>query len=193
MRTGDAGQDASDLVEDPRLFGELYAAPYAALEPEHALVLDDGAGAAVGYALGALDTAAFAARCEAEWWPPLRETHPAPEVAATLDDLLVQMIHHRSRPASSLLVSHPSHLHIDLLPGVQSAGWGRRLMEALFERLQAAGSPGVHWGVSTRNHRAIGFYRHLGAEQLRADGLTITFGVRLDPSEPTPATVGSAP
>ena len=35
------------------------------------LVLDDGTGPG-GYVLGALDTRAFEARCEREWWPPLR-------------------------------------------------------------------------------------------------------------------------
>ena len=72
LRTGAAGQDATDLVGDPKLFGELYAAPYGVLEPEHALVLDDGTGTAVAYVLGALDSRAFAARCEAEWLPSLR-------------------------------------------------------------------------------------------------------------------------
>src|SRR5690349_11657833 len=76
LRTGDAGRDATSLVADPRLFGELYAAPYAVLEPAHAFVLDDGQGRAVGYVLGALDTVAFAARCETEWWPALRRRHP---------------------------------------------------------------------------------------------------------------------
>ena len=77
------------------LFGELYAAPYGVLEPEHAFVLDDGAGVAVGYALGALDTLAFEARLEHEWWPPLR-AHPLRPDGTTLDDLLVGLIHHRA-------------------------------------------------------------------------------------------------
>jgi ribosomal protein S18 acetylase RimI-like enzyme len=193
LRTGDAGGDATALVDDRRLFGELYAAPYAALEPQHALVLDDGTGRAVGYVLAALDTCAFQARCEAEWWPALRARHPLPGEATTLDDLLVQLIHQRPRRGSAVLTSHPSHLHIDLLPEVQSAGWGRRLMAALFERLRAGGSPGVHWGVSTRNHRAIGFYRHVGADELEADAITITFGVRLGPSGGGAAAIGSHP
>ena len=78
---------------DPRLFGEIYAAPYGVLEPEHALVLDDGAGAAIGYVLGALDTPAFEARCEAEWWPALRARHPIGSGGNDLDELL-----HRDPP-----------------------------------------------------------------------------------------------
>jgi hypothetical protein len=44
LRTGDAGEDRRPLVADPRLLGDIYAAPYAALEPESAFVVDDGGG-----------------------------------------------------------------------------------------------------------------------------------------------------
>jgi ribosomal protein S18 acetylase RimI-like enzyme len=142
-------------------------------------VLDDGGGQAVGYVLGARDTAAFEARCEAEWWPGVRARHPRHPDGDRLDDLFIDLLHERPYRAAEVLDSHPSHLHIDLLPEVQAAGWGRRMMATLFDALRAAGSPGVHWGVSTLNERALGFYRHLGAEQLGDDGATITFGVRL--------------
>jgi ribosomal protein S18 acetylase RimI-like enzyme len=179
LRTGSAGEDASDLVDDPRLFGEIYAAPYAHLEPEHAFVLAPRAGVPVGYVLGALDTAAFDARCEAEWWPPLRARHPEEPGGTRLDDLLVHLIHHRTAPDPEILATHPSHLHIDLLPQVQAQGWGRRLLEAELDALRHDGSAGVHWGVSTRNERAISFYQHLGCQELAANDLSRTFGVRL--------------
>ncbi|MGH9274733.1 MAG: GNAT family N-acetyltransferase [Acidimicrobiales bacterium] len=178
-RTGAAGADATELVEDPRLFGELYAAPYAVLEPEHAFVLDDGDGAAVGYVLGALDTIAFEARCQAEWWPALRARHPERPGGSGLDDLLVHLIHHRSSPDPAIVAAYPSHLHINLLPVVQGQGWGRRLLDRLFDALRADGSAGVHWGVNTRNHPAIAFYEHVGCEELAASSMTRTFGVRL--------------
>lgn len=183
LRTAASGEDASGLVADPRLFGEIYAAPYAVLEPEHAFVVDDGDGTAIGYVLGALDTRAFDARCEAEWWPPLRERYPRGAGEVDMDRVLVALLHDRHREADAVLAGHPSHLHIDLLPAAQGAGWGRRLMEALHERLAADGSPGVHLGVSTRNRRAIGFYRHLGYEELASDPSTLTLGLRLGPEE----------
>lgn len=179
LRTGAAGDDATHLVHDSRLFGELFAAPYALLEPEHAFVLDDGSGQAVGYVLGALDTVAFEAACEERWWPALRERHPERPDGTSLDDLLVHLLHHRSLPDAEVLRAHPSHLHIDLLPQVQRAGWGRRLLDVLFAALRTDGSPGVHWGVSTRNERALAFYRHLGFAELRGDAVTVTFGARL--------------
>jgi ribosomal protein S18 acetylase RimI-like enzyme len=177
LRTGAAGRDASELVDDPRLFGELYAAPYAVLEPEHAFVLDDQ-GSAVGYVLGALDTLTFDARCEQDWWPPLRARHPLSDGGSGLDDLLISLIHHRTEREAAILAAYPSHLHIDLLPRAQGQGWGRRLLDTLFDSLRGDGSAGVHWGVSARNERAIDFYRHLGCLELGANGLGRTFGVR---------------
>ena len=77
------------------------------------------------------------------------------------------------------LDDYPAHLHIDLLPEAQGAGWGRALMEGLQDALRAGGSPGVHLGVSARNQRALGFYRHLGYEELASDGIGHTLGLRL--------------
>lgn len=179
LRTGDAGDDATRLVDDHRLFGDLYAAPYALLEPEHGYVLDDGNGRPTGYVLAALDTERFEARCEVEWWPALRGRHPLVAGGTRLDDLLIAMIHNRPPPDPEVTATHPSHLHIDLLPEVQGAGWGRRLLQTAFDSLAQAGSVGVHWGVSSRNTRAIGFYRHLGCAEIRPPQVVHTFGVRL--------------
>lgn len=179
VRTGAAGEDATGLVDHPELFGALFAAPYGVLEPDHAFVLDDGTGRAMGYVLGAIDTAAFEARCEADWWPALRERFPIRPDGASLDDLLVHLIHHRSPAERDLLDRYPSHLHIDLLPEAQGSGWGRRMLDTLYAALAADGSPGIHWGVSTSNERAVAFYRHLGAVELSSDGAIITFGHRL--------------
>lgn len=178
LRTGAAGHDATDLVDDPRLFGEVFAAPYGVLEPEHAFVLDAD-GRAIGYALGALDTSSFEARCEAEWWPALRERHPLRSDGARLDDLLIHLIHHRSPPSAGVLDPYPSHLHIDLLPEAQARGWGRRLMATLLDALRADGSPGAHWGVSSSNERAIAFYRHLGHREVAVDPSIHTFAAPL--------------
>jgi ribosomal protein S18 acetylase RimI-like enzyme len=179
LRTADAGEDATPLVADRRLFGEVYAAPYGVLEPEHAFVVDNGAGKAVGYVLGALDSRAFEARCEEEWWPPLRARHPIGSGATGMDELLIALLHHRHLADDAVVADHPSHLHIDLLPEAQRGGWGRALMERLHDALRADGSPGVHLGVSARNHRAIGFYAHLGYAELAVDDVTHTLGLKL--------------
>lgn len=183
LRTGAAGGDASDLVDDPRLFGEIWAAPYALFEPEHAHVIEsdeaDTAGGVAGYILGTVDAVAFEQRCEREWWPALRARHPLVDEGDRLDDLLISLIHHRPGPRSDLADRFPSELHVDMLPAVQGRGLGRRLMDVLFDGLRTAGSSGVHLGVSVANTNAIAFYRHLGFREFDSDGVTVTFVMEL--------------
>jgi len=176
LRTGAAGRDGSGLVEDPLLFGQLFAAPYAILEPEHAFVLDDGRGRAVGYVLGALDTRSFEARCEADWWPLLRTRYPRRPDGRRVDDLLISLIHRPIRAADEVVARYPSHLHIDLLAEAQGAGWGRQMMDAVLQALRTQGSRGVHLGVSTRNTAALGFYDHLNFTELTRDATTVVMG-----------------
>ncbi|HJR24887.1 MAG TPA: GNAT family N-acetyltransferase [Acidimicrobiales bacterium] len=179
LRTGDAGGDATPVFEDRRLLGDIFVVPYAVLEPEHAFVLDDGTGDAVGYAVGALDTHAFEDRLEAEWWPAARARHADPAGVDTIEGLFLGYLHGPPRAAADLVAAYPSHLHIDLLPAAQGQGWGRRLMETLFAALRADGSTGVHLGVSEANGRAIAFYTHLGMTELGSDGITRRFGLAL--------------
>ncbi|QJW35677.1 GNAT family N-acetyltransferase [Cellulosimicrobium protaetiae] len=166
LRTGASGGDATALYADPRLLGEVYLGAYLALEPDLAFVVEAD-GVAAGYVLGARDTAAFEARSEREWWPPLRERYPLgsfPE--GSRDEALVAQIHRPHLTERSVLGDYPSHLHVDLLPAAQGGGNGRRLLGTLFDALRAAGSPGVHLGVSEDNVSAIGFYEHLGFTRL---------------------------
>ncbi|HUR78498.1 MAG TPA: GNAT family N-acetyltransferase [Acidimicrobiales bacterium] len=178
VRTGDAGEDAYDLVTDKKLYGHIWAAPYGVIEPEHAFVLDGEDGLAAGYVLGALDSRAFEARCEADWWPPLRAQYLQGS-GSGLDAMLIGLLHNPPIAHDKILVNYPSHLHIDLLPSVQGAGNGAKLMDALLESLRADGSVGVHFGVSAKNTRALGFYEHLGFEELHVNAFGHTLGKRL--------------
>ena len=167
LLTGDAGQDASELYDDPLLLGHVYAWPYALFEPSLAFVVADHDGVA-GYVLGAVDTASFGARLEREWWPALRRRYPLDGEYRASDRRLVEMIH-RPRVGSAHAETHPSELHIDVLPRCQRTGAGRRLMVTLLDALRERGSPGVHLGVDPRNTNACGFYRHLGFDEHRTD------------------------
>lgn len=161
LRTGDAGSDATGMLRDGRLYGHLYAAQYLRFEPACALVAEAG-GVVAGYALAALHTEQFEARLEAEWWPALRAAYPLPGEGTDLERHLIAQLHHPSPTPPALTHRYPSHLHIDLLPVLQGRGVGRTMISTLLERLRELGSTGVHLGVDQRNHRAIGFYEHLG-------------------------------
>jgi ribosomal protein S18 acetylase RimI-like enzyme len=177
VRTADAGGDARGQYASDRLMGDLFAAPYVVLEPEHAYVLDDGTGRAVGYVLGTADTARFVQRYREEWLPRTVERCPVPpEPAVTPDDVMLALHH---RPEHMLLpevADYPAHLHIDLLPPWQGRGWGRRLIARFLGSLRAVGVPAVHLAMLTANTAARAFYDRLGFVELRVDGALTVLG-----------------
>lgn len=161
LRTGAAGQDATDRYRDPDLLGHVYCGPYPVADPGLTFVVVDAHGVA-GYVVATADTAGFADWCEREWWPVLRARHAATDDPGdgSQDHVLHAMVH---RPdVAPAPASAPAHLHIDLLPRLQGQGWGRRLIEQLAAALRARGVPGVHLGVDAANVRAVAFYEHLG-------------------------------
>jgi ribosomal protein S18 acetylase RimI-like enzyme len=181
LRTGKSGDDATALYRDPDLLGNLYAAPYGLFEPALAFVAEDELGVG-GYCLGALDTRAFEQRLEERWWPSLRRRYREPDAryrdAWTPDERAAYMIHHPWRTDDDILADYPSHLHIDLLPRLQAQGTGRELIGIELTAMRDRGSGGVHLHVTAGNHRALGFYRHLGFTGLQADD-GHTLGLRL--------------
>ena len=177
LQTANNGGDATDLFEDPRLPGHVYAAPYALFEPSLAFVAEDPAGVG-GYVVAALDSRAFEQRLERDWWPALRTSHPepSPQLAKDLplqEQRTLHNIHHPWRADPDLVERFPSHLHIDLLPRLQGRGLGRQLIAALATALRGQGSPGVHLHVGHSNQRAAGFYHHVGFTELPATGVHI--------------------
>lgn len=189
LATADAGGDAARLYRDGRLVGAIYAAPYAVLAPDLALVAVDAEGVA-GFVLGAVDTAAWEERLERCWWPALRRQYPAtPDPAGrggwTADQRRIAMIHHPERAPGPVVQAHPAHLHLNLLPRLQGRGIGTRLFRA-WERLAAAqGASALHVGVNRANRRALGFWGRLGFRTVTppelAEGRTVWMGRCRDP------------
>src|SRR6516225_6131038 len=97
LATGENGGDATHLYADPKVIGHIYAAPYALFSPDLSFVVEDGVGVG-GYILGALDTRAFEALLEENWWPSLRPIYPDPSGVApaswTADQTRSWQIHH---------------------------------------------------------------------------------------------------
>lgn len=163
LRTGDAGQDATALFDDPRLLGDVFVGPYLHFAPEFAWVYADEADVARAYVLGVPDTAAFEELLAERWWPALQQRHPRSAVPSNPHDReIVELVHAPQRRHAELVAAYPAHLHIDLVPEVQGGGRGGTMLRTLLDALSAAGAPGVHLGVARSNERAIGFYTHLG-------------------------------
>ena len=161
LATGDAGADATRLYRDPKLLGHVYAGPYGVLAADAAFVVEDEAGAG-GYIVGARDTAVFEEALEARWWPGLRARYPDPASPVTPDERMQRLIHHPPRMPRRIVERYPAHLHINLLPGLQGRGLGRRLIDTWRE---AMGVP-AHLAVGGRNTRAVRFYRAYGFREV---------------------------
>jgi ribosomal protein S18 acetylase RimI-like enzyme len=182
LQTGDAGQDATPMYNDPQILGHIFAAPYPLFEPSLAFVAEDEARVG-GYVVGALDSRAFEERLEADWWPALRDRYPAPPSELprdqwTPDQRMAGYIHVPLTIPDELAKDYPSHLHINLVPRLQSQGVGRQLMNTLIRELRERGSAGLHFFVWPTNQRAVGFYQHLGFTVISAES-GIIFGMDL--------------
>ncbi|PYC88288.1 GNAT family N-acetyltransferase [Streptomyces tateyamensis] len=166
VRTGLAGGDSREVYPDLALLPSIFAEPYTVLEPELAFVVDDGERA-VGYVLGTADTAEFVRRFRAEWLPRVAERLPRPAgVPVTPGEQMAELLHTPERMLVPELADYPAHLHIDLLPSHQRAGYGRELIAALLGALNARGVGAVHLGMLAANAPAGAFYRRLGFREL---------------------------
>ena len=167
VRTADGGADARGMYVDDRLMGDIFAVPYVTLEPQHAHLLDDGTGAAVGYVLGTADTATFVRRYRAEWLPATAGHYPEPaQPPVTPSDRMLHLHLNPERMLVPELADFPAHLHIDLLPEWQGRGFGRALMNAFLAGVHAAGAPRVHLGMVPTNTKARAFYDRLGFTEI---------------------------
>lgn len=186
LATGHASGDASALYADGRMMGHIYSAPYAKLCPDTCFVAEDEAGVA-GFIVGAVDTRAFEARLERDWWPDLRARYPdpggTPPSTWTADQRRCFMIHHPRRTPDAITAAFPAHLHMNLLPRRQGQGVGRSLLELWFAKARERGVTGVHVGTNANNHGALRFWRKCGFECLpspASNGGTVWLGRHLD-------------
>jgi ribosomal protein S18 acetylase RimI-like enzyme len=157
------------MYSDPKVIGEIYAAPYGVLNPDLTFVAEDEAGVA-GYITGAADTRAFEARLEAEWWPSRRALYADPSAVPprerTWDQWRAWQIHHPTPTPQAVVDAAAAHLHINLLPRLQGQGMGQALIEAWLAALAKAGGKKVHLGCNADNHRALRFYDIYGFQRL---------------------------
>jgi ribosomal protein S18 acetylase RimI-like enzyme len=176
VSTAASGGDSRALYPDLELMPSIFAAPYATLEPELAFVLDDGERA-VGYVLGTADSPSFARRFRDEWIPLVAGRFPPPDgEPATPSEVMVYLLHHPERMVVPELADYPAHLHINLLPSHQRAGYGRDLMHTFLDALASKGVKRVHLAMATANTPARSFYDRLGFHEIAvADPGPVTY------------------
>ncbi|HTZ94078.1 MAG TPA: hypothetical protein VMB74_16930 [Streptosporangiaceae bacterium] len=74
-------------------------------------------------------TKEFEKRLETDWWPALRDRYPAPPAALpqdqwTPDQRAASFMHAQGTTPDGLAEHYLSHLHINLVPRLQSRGLG---------------------------------------------------------------------
>ncbi|MEU1471558.1 GNAT family N-acetyltransferase [Streptomyces sp. NPDC005761] len=181
LRTAASGKDATGSFEDPRLPGDIFLAPHLRYAPDLAWVLARPGRPASGYVLGVADTASFEQTLEREWWPALRARHSGKPVReGSADAFARKWIDRPPTAPAEVAAAYPAHLHIDLLPEAQGGGHGSRLIHTLLGALRTRGVRGVHLGVGKANAGAVGFYRHLGFEQLVEEPSAFILGLSLE-------------
>ena len=131
----------------------MYCDPY--LDHGTAFMLLDDDGVARGYILCAENIAT--------WKPAFA---PYFEQIKTLSPEYEARVQEELDFYESVADRFPAHLHIDIQEEFTGGGNGRKLIEALLATLREHHVLGVVFGVAASNERAVGFYRHMGFEQL---------------------------
>jgi GNAT superfamily N-acetyltransferase len=123
-----------------------------------------------GYVVGALDSDAWYARLEREWWPDLRRRYADPSGSPprswSADQLRAYMIHHPQPSPRDVVRAFPAHIHLNLLPRLQGQGVGARLLAAWFSAAEGRGVGPAHVGVHHANARGLRFWAAQGFERL---------------------------
>ena len=144
LRTADGGGDATHLHDEPSLDRARLAR--SRISPSNQTSRGwSTTGAAVRSATSSAPSTRWRSRSPvsgrggrvcARCTPNVRM---APRRSRRADADLVQMIHHPPAPPLRFIEDYPSHLHIDLLPEAQGAGFGRVLIETLCAMLDPDG------------------------------------------------------
>ncbi len=180
LRTAESGDDATALYNDPKAIGHIYAGPYAALQPEQVIVVEDDAGLA-GYIVGTFDTDAFAAKKERDWWPALRDQYA--HIDATnyterdLARIAAMRVPEHSPP--DIVAAYPAHIHMNLLPRLRGQRLGTALLTRWIEAARDAGVTGIHLGANAANTGGIAFWQRSGFAPLGIIGRAAWFGMAL--------------
>jgi GNAT superfamily N-acetyltransferase len=169
--------------DDKRLFSMIFSLPYVLFEPDICRIAVVGSGSerrAVGYIMGTTDCRAQAKFFSRRFIPRIAarllfyDSWRHPESAKQVIQFLrAEKAFEAKEPAPAVESSsprevdlggpeYPAQLHIDILPGWQGRGLGRRLMESYLGILRSRGISGVYLDTSSRNVKAVPFYEKLG-------------------------------
>ena len=146
----------------------MYLDYYAIEEPEYVFVAVDETDTPIGYVLCSIDYDKFHKVFIEKYASKIKKRFP------------IDFYNKKSFEPKILknhLPQYPAHLHIDILDGYQGQGVGKRLLEALFNKLKEDNIPGVCLVAATSNKNACGFYEHMGFQKIGSVfGIGVIYG-----------------
>ena len=179
LKTGNAGQDATDLFSDPLVLGHIYVGPYMEFEPQSVFILEDDQGIC-GYIMGVLESRTYYQWMHNEWLPKILVDYKKPTGDPDTWDETEKITNLLFQPESQrLFPDFPAHLHIDLLSRAQGRGQGTLMVDRFIDHLKFNKIPGVHLELSRNNDRAFRFYCKYGMQELDRNDVSIFMGYYL--------------
>ncbi|MBR2875824.1 MAG: GNAT family N-acetyltransferase [Clostridia bacterium] len=136
-----------------KITSTIYASYYIEEEPDNAFVLEDD-GVVVGYIVCAENYRSFKTVFTSVYSEKVKNLSKSAGLFA------------RVLPFPYVIFGrkYPAHLHINLLPGYRSNGYGAEMIKLLEQKLRGKGVKGVMLMASKENTGAVRFYKRNGFE-----------------------------
>ena len=135
----------------------MYLDYYAIEEPEYVFVAVDETDTPIGYVLCSINYDKFHKVFIEKYASKIKKRFPIDYYNKNSFEPKILKKH---------LPQYPAHLHIDILDRYQGQGIGKRLLEALFNKLKEDHIPGVCLVAAKSNKNACGFYEHMGFQKI---------------------------
>ncbi len=146
----------------------MYLDYYAIEEPEYVFVAVDETDTPIGYVLCSINYDKFHKVFIEKYASKIKKRFPIDYYNKNSFEPKILKKH---------LPQYPAHLHIDILDGYQGQGVGKRLLEALFNKLKEDNIPGVCLVAAKSNKNACGFYEHMGFQKIGSVfGIGVIYG-----------------
>ena len=146
----------------------MYLDYYAIEEPEYVFVAVDETDTPIGYVLCSIDYDKFHKVFIEKYASKIKKRFPIDYYNKKSFEPKILKKH---------LPQYPAHLHIDILDGYQGQGVGRKLLDALFNKLKEDNIPGVCLVAAKSNKNACGFYEHMGFQKIGSVfGIGVIYG-----------------
>ena len=150
-----ADERLKSTPEKARITALLFADYYILHESHNCFVLEDE-GEVVGYILCCTDVKKMCRHYTGDIFKQVASLSPLWGVACLF--IPVKYVLYQKK--------YPAHLHIDILEGWQSSGYGSKLMEQLLAHLKSQGVRGVCLSCGAKNIKAVNFYTKYGFERI---------------------------